>query len=651
MFRTVLVANRGEIACRVIATLHRLGIRAVAVHTPADRDALHVARADDAVCIDSYLAIDAVVAAATATGAEAIHPGYGFLSENADLARACEAAGVVFVGPGVKALEVMGDKIRAKEHVSAAGVPVIPGTALTGVSDQDAADRVGYPLLVKPSAGGGGKGMQVVERSADLADALAGARRVAAAAFGDDTLLVERLVRAPRHIEVQLLADEHGAVIHLGERECSLQRRHQKVVEEAPSPLLDPPTRARIGEAACEVARSVGYVGAGTVEFLVSDEAPTEFFFMEMNTRLQVEHPVTELVTGLDLVEWQLRIACGERLTIAQDDVVLRGHAVEARVYAEDPSHDFLPSSGTVLLLDEPSGEGVRVDSSLREGLEIGSAYDPMLAKVVAWGPDRATALARLDRALARTTVLGVRTNVAFLRAVLADPDVRAGRLDTGLLGRLIPTLADDGPGAVAVVAAALSRHATPRGPWGSDGWRLGDPRPVRYEVGDVEVSVLGPADDATVTVGDDAPVRASLVRRGPSAVELELDGVAHPLRLVPEGSVTWVGDRGSGVALRFRSRVERLADELAALTRGTGPADPVVRSPMPGIVVSVDAQTGDRVVAGQILLTIEAMKMEHRVVAPSDGIVTLTVRPTDRVALDHVVATISGHPDEGTPA
>ncbi|MET0789610.1 MAG: biotin carboxylase N-terminal domain-containing protein [Cellulomonas sp.] len=639
MFRTVLVANRGEIACRVVATLHRLGIRSVAVYSDADRGAKHVALADDAVRIESYLSIDAVVAAAVATGAEAIHPGYGFLSENADLARACEAAGIAFVGPGVKALEVMGDKIRAKEHVSSAGVPVIPGSS---VVDAESAARVGYPLLVKPSAGGGGKGMVVVERADDLADALAGARRVAAAAFGDDTLLLERLVRSPRHIEVQLLADGFEHVIHLGERECSLQRRHQKVIEEAPSPLLDESTRARIGAAACDVARSVGYVGAGTVEFLVSDEAPTEFFFMEMNTRLQVEHPVTELVTGLDLVEWQLRIAAGEPLTVAQDDVVLTGHAVEARVYAEDPSREFLPSAGTVLLLDEPAGEGVRVDSALVEGLEIGSAYDPMLAKVIAWAPTRAEAIARLDGALSRTTVLGVRTNVELLRQVLADADVREGRLDTGLLGRLIPGLTPRTPPVAAYVAAALARHDTSdAGAWRSDGWRLGDPRPVRHDVGGVEVSVLG----STVTVGDEPPVTAALV--GPGAVEI--DGVLHRLRLASDGPVTWVGDRGSAFELRFRSRVERLADELATRSRGTRPVDPEVRSPMPGTVVSIDVETGDDVVAGQVLLTIEAMKMEHRIAAPCDGVVTLSVRPAEQVALDRVVATITVHPHEGT--
>jgi acetyl-CoA/propionyl-CoA carboxylase, biotin carboxylase, biotin carboxyl carrier protein len=669
MFGTVLVANRGEIACRVIRTLRRTGIRSVAVYSDADRDALHVTLADVAVRLgpaeprSSYLSVDAVVDAARATGADAIHPGYGFLSENPDLAKACEAAGIVFVGPGIDALAVMGDKIRAKKHVSAAGVPVIPGVALPGLASSEitaAAASVGYPLLVKPSAGGGGKGMTVVTAPADLDEALAASRRVAAAAFGDDALLLERYVAAPRHIEVQLLADGLGSVIHLGERECSLQRRHQKVVEEAPSPLLDEATRARIGAAACDVARSVGYVGAGTVEFLVSDDAPTEFFFMEMNTRLQVEHPVTELVTGLDLVEWQLRVAAGQPLTLTQDDVRLTGHAVEARVYAEDPSRDFLPTTGTVLGLDEPSGEGVRVDTSLRQGLEIGTTYDPMLSKVVAWAPTRAEALARLDGALARTAVLGVRTNIAFLRSVLADPDVRAGRLDTGLLARLIPEVTgrrDADP--VAVVAAVLWRHRPLSGgssAWRSDGWRLSDPRPVRYDVvmgtdAELEVSVLGPSSAATVTVGADAPVRASLVVLGPGTATLELSDVVHPVRLAADGADVWVATGGSSSEVRFRTHADRLADSLAALVRGDRPADPVVRSPMPGIVVSVDVESGETVVAGQTLLTIEAMKMEHRVVAPGDGIVTLTVRPTDRVALDHVVATISGHPHEGTPA
>ncbi|EYR64489.1 acetyl-COA carboxylase, partial [Actinotalea ferrariae CF5-4] len=563
LFSTVLVANRGEIACRVIRTLRSLGIRSVAVYSDADRDARHVGLADEAVRLGpadarrSYLDIEAVLAAARATGAEAIHPGYGFLAENAAFARACADAGVVFVGPGVAALEVMGDKIRAKRHVAQAGVPVLPGVSEAGLDDDAlvaAAADVGFPLLVKPSAGGGGKGMEVVERAEDLPEALRTARRVAAAAFGDDTLLLERYVRAPRHIEVQVLADTHGTVVHLGERECSLQRRHQKVVEEAPSPLLDAPTRARMGEVACAAARSVGYVGAGTVEMIVPADDPTAFFFLEMNTRLQVEHPVTEMVTGLDLVEQQLRVAAGERLAVRQEDVRLTGHAIEARLYAEDPARGFLPGTGRVLALEEPSGEGVRVDSALLPGLVVSADYDPMLAKVVAWGADRDQALHRLDAALSRTAVLGVPTNTAFLRTLLADADVRAGRLDTGLVERVLARGAAgdretgvDGstPHAdadstrlpldrVAVVVAALEHERTARAagtspaagagsPWRSDGWRAGDPVPVRSAfaltdgtVVDVAVHPDGdtPSGASSVTVDDGAVVRAGLAHR-----------------------------------------------------------------------------------------------------------------------------------------
>ena len=398
----MLVANRGEIACRVIRTLRALGIRSVAVYSDADAGARHVREADVAVRIgpaaaaESYLKIEAILQACRDTGADAVHPGYGFLSENVDFARALEKAEITFIGPGVESLNVMGDKIRSKNHVTGYGVPVVPGIAEPGMTDAqliEAAAGVGFPLLIKPSAGGGGKGMHIVERPEDLEATLATARRVAASAFGDDTLFLERLVLTPRHIEVQVLADNHGNVIHLGERECSLQRRHQKVIEEAPSPLLESlpdgaDIRARLGEAACNAARSVNYSGAGTVEFLVSDNAPDEFFFMEMNTRLQVEHPVTEMVTGVDLVEWQVRIAAGEELTVRQDDVVLTGHSVEARVYAEVPEKNFLPSTGQVVLLDERRdlhrdgrpgrchaglGRGLRVDSALLDGLEISS--------------------------------------------------------------------------------------------------------------------------------------------------------------------------------------------------------------------------------------------------------------------------------------
>ncbi len=429
-FDTVLVANRGEIAVRVMRTLRRMGIRSVAVFSDADAQARHVAEADAAVHIGpaaarhSYLDIEAVVRAARRTGAQAVHPGYGFLSENPEFAAALADAGIVFIGPPAAAIRTMGDKIAARAAVSAFGVPVVPGISRPGLTDADLIDgaaQVGFPVLVKPSAGGGGKGMRVVHDPADLPAALAAARREAAAAFGDDTLFLERFVLNPRHIEVQVLADQHGNVIHLGERECSLQRRHQKVIEEAPSPLLDAATRERIGSAACDTARSVDYTGAGTVEFIVSADRPDEFFFMEMNTRLQVEHPVTEMVTGVDLVEQQIRIAAGEKLAIAQDDVTLSGHAVEARIYAEDPAAGFLPTGGTVLHVAEPDHPGVRVDSGLFDGTVVGSDYDPMLAKVIAHGPDRATALRTLDRALADTAILGLTTNIEFLRFLLAD--------------------------------------------------------------------------------------------------------------------------------------------------------------------------------------------------------------------------------------
>ncbi|HEY4603467.1 MAG TPA: biotin carboxylase N-terminal domain-containing protein, partial [Blastococcus sp.] len=478
MFQTVLVANRGEIAVRVIRTLREMGIRSVAVHSDADAGALHTRLADVAVPIgpapaaQSYLSIERVLEAALRTGAQAIHPGYGFLSENVEFARACEHAGIVFIGPPVAAIEAMGDKIRAKQTVMAAGVPVVPGRTEPGMSDEqviDAAVAVGFPVLLKPSAGGGGKGMRVVHAKEELPEAIAGARREAISSFGDDTLLVERYVGNSRHIEVQVLGDAHGNVIHLGERECSLQRRHQKVIEEAPSPLLDTASRASMGRAAVEAARAVGYTGAGTVEFIVDADRPRDFFFLEMNTRLQVEHPVTECVTGLDLVEQQIRVAAGERLPIDQSDVTLDGHAIEARLYAEDPSRGFLPQAGTVLGLVEPSGPGIRFDSSLAVGGVVGTDYDPMLAKVIAWAPTRETARARLVGALGHTAVLGVTTNAAFLRSLLSDPDVVTGKLDTGLIERRGDALTVVAPPSSAVFAAAALYELVEGGVVGTD--------------------------------------------------------------------------------------------------------------------------------------------------------------------------------------
>ncbi|WP_426624625.1 biotin carboxylase N-terminal domain-containing protein [Leifsonia sp. McL0607] len=677
-FPAVLVANRGEIACRVIRTLNRLGIRSIAVFSDADRDAPHVRLADSAVWIgpaparDSYLSVEAIVDAARRSGAAAVHPGYGFLSENAALAEACEAAGIVFVGPAVHALEVMGDKISAKNEVARAGVATIPGIAEPGLTDEDlvaAAERVGYPVLVKPSAGGGGKGMQAVHDPAALPEALRAARRVAASAFGDDTLFLERLVSSPRHIEVQVIADGHGAVVHLGERECSLQRRHQKVVEEAPSPLLDEETRARIGEAACRVAAGVGYVGAGTVEFLVSAERPGEFFFMEMNTRLQVEHPVTELVTGVDLVEWQLRVAAGEPLGLSQDDVRLAGHAVEARVYAENPERDFLPGDGTVIALREPAGEGIRVDSGLAVGTRVVTDYDPMLAKVIAWAPDRAGALARLDRALAGTAVLGVVNNIAWLRDLLVDDEVRAGSMDTTLIDRRLSAREPVPASTAELVAAALLAHrerevATPSGVgalWGApSGWRLGSPRAVHYDVDGTTVQVL---DDRVTVRGADGQATVHLARISPEAgalkpgalqpgasgepasVVLDLDGVVTRFDAARDGTTIWLATAGRSRALRLRTPAERVAAALAAREGGQGAAHPEVRSPMPGTVVAVPVASGVTVAAGDTVAVVEAMKMEHRLVAPTAGVVTVSVAPGDLVKLDQLVAVVDELP------
>ncbi|CAN7290970.1 acetyl/propionyl/methylcrotonyl-CoA carboxylase subunit alpha [Arthrobacter sp. LjRoot14] len=706
LFNTVLVANRGEIACRVIRTLRALGIRSVAVYSDADAGARHVREADRAVRIgpaaaaESYLKIEAIIQACRETGAEAVHPGYGFLSENVDFARALENAGIVFIGPGVESLNVMGDKIRSKNHVTGYGVPVVPGIAEPAMTDAqliEAAAGVGFPLLIKPSAGGGGKGMHIVERPEDLEATLATARRVAASAFGDDTLFLERLVTTPRHIEVQVLADNHGNVIHLGERECSLQRRHQKVIEEAPSPLLESlpdgeAVRARIGEAACNAARSVNYSGAGTVEFLVSDNAPDEFFFMEMNTRLQVEHPVTEMVTGLDLVEWQVRIAAGEELTVRQDDVVLNGHSVEARVYAEIPERNFLPSTGHVLLLDElpgpaqrPSaparnevvaGRGrVRVDSALMDGLEISSSYDPMISKVIAWGPDRTAALDTLDEALAGYTALGIDTNVEYLRLLINDADVRAGRLDTGLIERKMPEFTFRRAGDFEMLAAALyavameeQHHPVPSaGPWQRrDGWRLGAHAPRRISLGTSgggigTVGVAGSVADGPVlvSVGDGPPRTASLQFLKRSYVVLTLDGEPRGYSLAPvyTGPVTpswdnpapgapdelFLGNDGWSCRLEILSREARLGRSLAAIEREEGAADPAVRSPMPGTVVSVNVSNGDAVQSGQVLLSVEAMKMEHQLVAPLDGTVHISATPGELVKADQVLATV--HP------
>ena len=650
-FDTVLVANRGEIAVRVIRTLRAMGIRSVAVFSDADAGARHVTEADVAVRIgpaparQSYLNIPAVVGAAVRTGAQAVHPGYGFLSENADFAAALDQAGIVFIGPPAHAIATMGDKIAAKAAVSAFGVPVVPGISRPGLTDDDliagAAD-VGFPVLVKPSAGGGGKGMRMVERPAELPAALASARRESAAAFGDDTLFLERFVLVPRHIEVQVLADGHGNVVHLGERECSLQRRHQKVIEEAPSPLLDEATRARIGAAACDTARSVDYVGAGTVEFIVSAANPDEFFFMEMNTRLQVEHPVTELVTGVDLVELQVGIAAGEKLPLTQDEIAMTGHAIEARVYAEDPARDFLPTGGTVLDVVEPSA--ARVDSGIFAGTVVGSDYDPMLAKIITHAADRPAALKALDRALAETAVLGVTTNIDFLRFLLTDPDVTEGSLDTGLLDRRVgdfrsPTAGDD-EFAVAAAYRWLRYHqASGDDLWSvPSGWRVGETAATVLRLRSGErtdhVRIVGTPQAATVSVehGETRTLAATL---DGNELTVTLDGLRGRYRVADSDHQIWLaGDNGVTMVEEVREAPVRPDDEQSG--------DAELVSPMPGSVVAVGVADGDRVDAGTVVVTVEAMKMEHALTAPVDGVVELLVAVGDQVKVGQPLAKIT---------
>lgn len=656
MFDTILIANRGEIAVRVIRTLRTMGIRSVAVYSDADAGARHVAEADAAVRLgpaparQSYLSIDAVLDAVARTGAQAVHPGYGFLSENAAFADALERAGVVFIGPPAAAIRTMGDKITAKATVSAFGVPVVPGISRPGLTDDDliaGATEVGYPVLVKPSAGGGGKGMRVVHDAAGLPAALVSARREAAAAFGDDTLFLERFVQRPRHVEVQVVADGHGNVVHFGERECSLQRRHQKVIEEAPSPLLDAATRERIGAAACATARSVDYAGAGTVEFIVSADRPDEFFFMEMNTRLQVEHPVTEEVTGVDLVELQVRVAAGHALGVTQDDVRMTGHAIEARVYAEDPGTGFLPTGGTVL--DVVESPDARTDSGIQPGTVVGSDYDPMLAKVIVHAQDRPAALAALDRALADTAVLGVTTNVDFLRFLLADSDVAAGHLDTGLLDRRLPDYVPHAAGDRELIAAAAYRwlarwEAASDDPWTRpSGWRTGThaATTVRLRAGGrVEhVSVTGVPGDASAWIedGDAHAVTASLDGR---RLLVTVDGVRTSYVAAERAGVVWLAGDGHVVQTEeVREAPVRPDDEHAG--------DAELCSPMPGSVVAIGVEDGTVVSAGGVVVTVEAMKMEHALSAPVDGTVALLVAVGDQVKVGQPLARITASTKE----
>ena len=650
--RTVLIANRGEIALRILRSVHSLGMAGIVVHTDEDAASPHVAAADAAVRIDSYLSVDEVLRAARTSGADAIHPGYGFLSERAELAAACAAAGIALVGPPAAAIATMGDKITARETVAARGVPVVPGLAAPGLDDAAllaGAAEIGVPLLIKPAAGGGGKGMHRVEDLAELPAALETARREAAGAFGDDTLFLERWITAPRHLEVQILADTHGHVIHLGERECSLQRRHQKVVEEAPSPTLTPAQREQLGQIAVEAARAVDYVGAGTVEFIVDAHAPDEPFFLEMNTRLQVEHAVTEAVTGIDLVAAQLRIAAGEQLDLAQEDVQVSGHAIEARVYAEDPDSGFLPTGGRILDLALP--RGARVDHALAEGLEVSTSYDPMLAKVITHAPTREAALAALDRALAGTHLLGVVTNIAFLRALLSLPEVVEGRLDTGLIERHLPELRRGPVSDRALAVAALVHRerldtARPDGLWHRpSGWRLGEPAPfrVRFAAADggaVTVALTGPSTQAMAKIErEDQSVALSLALHDGAVT---VDGLRLPLRHHASEDAVWIGLPGEDRELVLHRPA------CAGSRRETAPT---LDSPMPGAVTAVLVADGDQVQEGQAVLVVEAMKMEHTLHAPSAGTVRLHVSAGQRVTRGQELALVEAETgSEETP-
>jgi len=625
VFSSLLIANRGEIACRIMRTASRMGIRTIAVYSDADAHAQHVRLADVAVRIgpalarDSYLDIQAVLQAVYATEAEAVHPGYGFLSENADFAAACEERGIIFVGPPADAIRAMGSKIEAKRIVSAAGTPVVPGYQ---GDEQDegrlaaAAQAVGYPLLIKASAGGGGKGMRLVTAAEDFATALAGAKREAAAAFGDDRVLLERYLRSPKHLEVQILADPSGHTLHLYERDCSVQRRHQKVIEEAPGPSVSNELRRLLGEAAIQAAKAIGYVGAGTVEFIAEGD---EFYFMEMNTRLQVEHPVTEAITGLDLVEWQLRIAAGEKLDLSQEEVLRQGHAIEVRVYAENPRNRFLPSAGTLAHVEFPAN--VRVDSGVITGDAVSVHYDPMLAKVIAHGPDRAVAIARLDAALKRTELAGVDHNVAYLRSILGHPAFRAGTYTTGLIEQHADELVTEPAATFAICALLGLQHmAAAADPWGYvDGFRLNEAARYlrRLRQGKQTRALMLQAASAVV---DDVRFAVSDVTfddRPPGCrLSCQIDGQRVDARVVQVGSNVFVMSGGD------TQRFALTADDPGSYAAEAGRPGRVT-SPMPGQVISLAVREGDRVQAGAVLLVVEAMKMEHTINAPRAGVVT----------------------------
>ncbi len=620
MFGKILIANRGEIACRVIDTARRLGVRTVAVYSDADREARHVAMADEAVHIgaaapaESYLNMEAILDAARRTGAQAVHPGYGFLSENAEFVEACEAAGVVFIGPSAQAIRAMGLKDAAKALMERAGVPVVPGYHGENQDPEHlagAADAIGYPVLIKAVAGGGGKGMRLVEDPADFPEALEGARAEARGAFGNDAVLIEKFIEKPRHLEIQVFGDGENAV-HLFERDCSLQRRHQKVIEEAPAPGMSAEMRAAMGEAAVRAARAIGYRGAGTVEFIVDASEglrPDRFWFMEMNTRLQVEHPVTEAVTGVDLVEWQLRVAAGEPLPLRQDDLRLDGHAFEARLYAEDVPKGFLPATGRLSHLRFP--EWVRADTGVRAGDEISPFYDPMIAKIIVHGPTREIALLRLQKAISETEVAGTITNLTFLRKLAENPDFARGDVDTGLIGRFLDDLSQQpAPPPEVCALAALAAAGLYEAPAPQTGFALWSPLRRRL-----------------VLLHEDEPVEAVLTFPAPMRARVELAGGEVDL-IWAKGGWQAEGRRKKARAVVLGRRVAVFAGQgwefeiVDPLERGAAAAagGNMIEAPMPGLVRAVFVEPGQRVRAGQRLVILEAMKMEHTLGAPRDG-------------------------------
>jgi geranyl-CoA carboxylase alpha subunit len=634
-FNKILIANRGEIACRVMRTAQDLGYRTVAVYSAADSNARHVHVADEAVCIgpaqvnQSYLVIDNIIHAAQQTGADAIHPGYGFLSENADFARACEAAGIVFIGPTVEAIHLMGSKRLSKIAMLEAGVPCIPGYEGAAQDDDTLsreAERIGYPLMIKASAGGGGRGMRLVHESSELLAQIRTARSEAQNAFGSGELILERAVIQPRHVEIQVFGDQHGHIVYMGERDCSVQRRHQKVVEEAPCPVMTPELRQAMGEAAVKAAASVNYVGAGTVEFLLDQSG--EFFFLEMNTRLQVEHPVTELITGQDLVAWQIRVAEGQPLPLKQDEIRLTGHAMEVRLYAEDAAHNFLPQTGTALRWEPALRDGIRIDHGLLEGQVVSPFYDPMLAKVIAYGATREEARRKLVRAVEDCVLLGVNGNQRFLANLLSHPEFAAGNATTAFIAEHFandPSLSPQPPaaGELAVAAALLfqqSANARAHQP-GLAGWRNAGSAPWHFVLKhgeqsltvELEVRADGPQTSLLVTVGEQQVSLKLLATDGRWAT-VERDGIRQRLAYHLDGEHIWLyGHAGN---LHFTDITHQPVSSAAGAGSGS------VKAPMDGAIVEVLVEEGATVSKGQLLVVLEAMKMEHPLKASIDGVV-----------------------------